>query len=191
MSILIQAKNELLPEPERKNHEQFMPTQRNPRHAGLRRTPSRRARLPAVLLRGAGERVLEEREEPQRERGSPLHRRPSGGQTAVRSFSSRGWGVPGSTNVIVPADLYREHRELVNYSPFVLVRGKFERNPLVLNVGRAKLGRSRRPPLPTRVTISIEARAAEPAASSNSSLGRRDGPATTPSRAGTARMGAR
>jgi error-prone DNA polymerase len=40
----------------------------------------------------------------------------------------------GHINVIVPRSLYQEARETVNYSAFLLVRGKFEREGRVLNV---------------------------------------------------------
>ncbi|MDQ3389045.1 MAG: error-prone DNA polymerase, partial [Gemmatimonadota bacterium] len=43
----------------------------------------------------------------------------------------------GCINVIVPADLYRENRETVKFSPFLLVEGKFERQgPVIHVVGR-------------------------------------------------------
>jgi hypothetical protein len=36
--------------------------------------------------------------------------------------------------VIVPAKLYEKNRETVNFSPFLVVEGRFERNEAILNV---------------------------------------------------------
>ncbi|MDQ3556956.1 MAG: error-prone DNA polymerase, partial [Gemmatimonadota bacterium] len=41
------------------------------------------------------------------------------------------WGM---VNVVVPARLYQQHREIVRYSPFLLVEGRLEKNGPVLNV---------------------------------------------------------
>jgi error-prone DNA polymerase len=40
----------------------------------------------------------------------------------------------GLVNVIVPAKLYEKNREVVKYSPFLLVEGRFEREGAVINV---------------------------------------------------------
>jgi error-prone DNA polymerase len=40
----------------------------------------------------------------------------------------------GLVNVIVPAKLYEKNREVVKYSPFLLIEGRFEREGAVLNV---------------------------------------------------------
>ncbi|HEX6938781.1 MAG TPA: error-prone DNA polymerase [Longimicrobiales bacterium] len=40
----------------------------------------------------------------------------------------------GFINVIVPARLYEQNREIVNYSPFLLVEGTFERDGRVVNI---------------------------------------------------------
>src|SRR5690606_34552386 len=40
----------------------------------------------------------------------------------------------GYVNVIVPPRLYEKNREVVRFSPFLVVEGKFERQETVLNV---------------------------------------------------------
>jgi error-prone DNA polymerase len=40
----------------------------------------------------------------------------------------------GFINVIVPPDLFQEHKETVKHSPFLMVEGRFQRQGSVLNV---------------------------------------------------------
>ena len=40
----------------------------------------------------------------------------------------------GFINVVVPARLYREHREIVNGATFIVIDGRFERDGNVMNV---------------------------------------------------------
>jgi error-prone DNA polymerase len=51
----------------------------------------------------------------------------------------------GYINVIVPASLYKKNREVVNFSPFLLIEGRFEREDRVMNVVGKRFRRLRAP----------------------------------------------
>jgi error-prone DNA polymerase len=59
----------------------------------------------------------------------------------------------GYINIIVPARLYEKNREIVRFSPFMLIHGRFEREESVLNVVGRRFGR-----LDVREELSFAAR---------------------------------
>lgn len=56
----------------------------------------------------------------------------------------------GYINVIVPPKLYQKHREVVKFSPFLIVEGRFEREESVLNVVGRRFHRMEVQPLAHR-----------------------------------------